>query len=214
MSEEPKKVDVLFYLKEFSSLARDILITLLIAICFFQPSYIKTFLKESGLSKFGGWGFTVEVAEEKEIIAKAQEKVTAQVVASTSTKPDEAPVEASNKPVDPNFKEAILKAERVAPQILPSAGWVFLGRVDKNKTQWQDGGSPTTTAAWPIKPDDVLTVKDDVYIRAVTNDQWHSKAPVTTVSKIGDKLKVVELDYSSAKAGGFFVWAKVVLQTN
>jgi hypothetical protein len=200
------------HLKDISSFLRDALLTVVIAICILNPSSIKTFLKESGLSKLGVFGVTVEVKEEKEKIAEAQEKISAKIVSAASPAPDEAPPEAMNKPVDPEFKQAILSAERVAPQILPTAGWVFLGRVNNSKSQWVDGASSTTTASWPIAQDSVVTVKDDVYVRAITNDKWHSSAPVATVSKVGDKLKVVELEYSSAKGGGFFVWAKVSFQ--
>lgn len=214
MNDEPKKIGPLPYLKDISSLARDALLTIVVAVCIINPSSIKSFLKESGLSKLGVFGVTVELKEEKEKIAEAQEKITAQVVAATSTAPGAAPPEALNKPVDEEFKQAILVAERLAPQLLPTAGWIFLGRVNKEKIQWADGASATTTATWPVAPDDVLTVKDDVYVRAITNDKWHSKAPVTTVSKIGDKLKVVEIEYSSAKIGGFFVWAKVAIQSS
>lgn len=213
MSEEQKKGVSLSSLKDISTFARDVLLTIVVAVCIFNPSSIKSFLKESGLSKLGAFGVTVEVQEEKEKIAEAQQKVTARLMAATVAAPDEAPIEAQNQPVDPAFKQAILTAERVAPQILPTAGWVFLGRVNKGKTQWADGGSSTTTAIWPVAVEDVLTVKDDVYVRAITNDKWHSKAPVATVAKVGDKLKVVELEYSSAKIGGFYVWAKVALQT-
>ncbi|GAB3092744.1 hypothetical protein [Lysobacter terrae] len=199
-------------LKDMSSLLRDALLTVVIAICLIHPASIKTFLKESGLSKLGMFGVTVELQEEKEKVAEAQREVTSKVVPATA--PGEPPPEALNKPVDQDFKQAILTAERVAPQILPTAGWVFLGRVDSAKSQWLDGGSPTTTATWPVKPDDIVTVKDDVYIRKITDDKWHSSAPVASVAKVGDQLKVVELQYSSARAGGFFVWAKVALRSN
>ena len=213
MSDDKQAANHFAYLKELSSFLRDLLLTVIIAVCLIHPVSIKTFLKESGLSKLGAFGVTVELQEEKEKIAEAQKEVTNKVVALAAAAPDEAPPEASNKPVDQSFKQAILTAERVAPQILPTSGWVFLGRVDNDKTRWADGGSATTTAAWPVKPDDILTVRDDVYVRANTDDKWHSKAPVTTVSKVGDKLRVVELQYSSAKVGGYFVWAKVALQS-
>jgi hypothetical protein len=200
------------YMKDISSFVRDALLTVIIAVCLIHPASIKTFLKESGLSKLGMFGVTVELQEEREKVAEAQKEVTSKIVTATSTPPGEPPPEALNKPVDPEFKQVILTAERVAPQILPTAGWVFLGRVDRDKAQWLAGGSATTTAAWPVNPDDVVTVKDDVYVRKITDDQWHSSAPVASVAKVGDKLKVVELQYSPAKAGGFFVWAKVALQ--
>ncbi len=211
---DDKKAGPLAYLKDISSFLRDVLLAVVVAICIFNPSSIKTFLIESGLSKLSVFGVTFELKEEKEKIAEAQQTITAKLVAAAPTAHDEAPPEALNKPVDQEFKQAVLNAERVAPQILPTAGWVFLGRVSRDKKQWADGVSSTTTASWPIAPDHVLTVKDDVYVRAITKDKWHSSAPVTTVSKVGDKLKVVELEYSSAQVGGYYVWAKVALKSS
>lgn len=212
MGKLQEKIGIFSYLKDISSFSRDAILTIIIAICIINPSSIKSFLKESGLSKLGIFGVTVELQEEKEKIEIAQNTISAKVLVPEFTVKDEAPLEALNRPVDQDFKQAILSAQRVAPQILPTAGWVFLGLVDNKKTQWTNNVSSTTNANWPVKPDDILTVRDDVYIRAITNDKWHSSAPVTTVSKVGDKLKVVELDFSSAKIGGFYVWAKVAIQ--
>lgn len=212
MSEEKKATGLFAYLKDVSAFLRDVLLTVIVAICLIHPTSIRTFLKESGLSKLGAFGVTVELQEEKAKVAEAQKEVTSKVFAAAPTPPDEPPPEALNMPVDQDFKQAILTAERVAPQILPTAGWVFLGRVNKEKSQWAEGASATTTASWPVNPNDVITVKDDVYVRAITSEKWHSNAPVASVSKVGDKLTVVELQYSPAKIGGFYVWAKVALQ--
>lgn len=213
MSEQQAKPNPLGQLKDVSALLRDTLLTVVVAICIFNPGSIKGFLKESGLSKLGVFGVIVEVSEEKEKVQEAQEKVTALNVPA-ATEPDSTPPEALNKPVDQEFKQAILTAERVAPQVLPTAGWVFLGRVNREKTQWDGNSSSTTTASWPVKADDVLTVKDDVYIRAITDDKVRSAAPIASIAKVGDRLRVVELQYSPARSGGFFVWAKVSIQTN
>lgn len=209
MTDQKQATWALSHVQDVSSLLRDVLLTTIIAVCLIHPASIKTFLKESGLSKLGVFGVSVELQEEKEKVAEAQKEVTKIARAA----PGEAPPEAMNRPVDQAFKQTILAAERVAPQILPTAGWVFLGRVDETKSRWLDGGSPTTTATWPVKPDAIITVKDDVYVRKITDDKWHSSAPVATVAKVGDQLKVVEVEFSPAKVGGFYVWAKVALQS-
>ena len=211
MGEEGNKAGLLSGLKDVSALTRDALLTIVLAICILHPASIKNFLTNSGLSKLNVFGLSFELAEEKEKVQEAQQLVNAKVASATQGAPGEPPQEASNKPVDPAFKEAIANAERIAPQILPSAGWVFLGRVNASKSAWEEGGPSTVIAPWPIKPNDVLTVKDDVYVRALS-DKVHSAAPVVSVAKVGDRLSVVELDYSSARVGGYFVWAKVALR--
>lgn len=209
MADNNNKIEIISFLKDSSSFIRDALLTLILAICVINPSSIKSFLDKSGLSELEAFGIKVSLKEEKEKIATAQEKVSAQIFNAPKTQTD-TPVEALNKPVDEDFKQAILTAERIAPQILPNSGWVFLGRVNNNKSQWADTSS-TTTANWPITRDSVITIKDDVYVRAITEDKWHSLAPISSVAKVGDELKVVDLEYSSAKVGGFYVWAKVAI---
>lgn len=199
-------------IKDISAIVRDLFLTLTLAICIIFPSTIKTFLTQSGLGKLSIFGVSVELREEKEKIAVAQKQVAEKIASVSASSNGETPVEAKNLPVDPEFKQAVLAAERVAPQVLPTAGWVFLGRVNNARTQWAEN-STITNATWPISLNDVLTVKDDVYIRAITEQKWHSSAPVTSVAKVGDQLKVVELDYSPAKAGGQFVWAKVAINS-
>jgi hypothetical protein len=214
MGDEERKIWSFSCLKDASSFLRDLLLTAVLAICLLNPSSIKKFLNESGLSKLGVFGITVEVKDEEAKFVAAQEKISAQVIASAPAAPDEVPVESFNKPVNREFKQTILEVARIAPQILPTAGWVFLGRVNNNKSQWEGGVSSTTTASWPISRNDVITVKDDVYIRAIISDKSYASAPIATISKIGDRLKVVDLQYSPAKAGGFFVWAKISFQSN
>jgi hypothetical protein len=201
-------------LREIIVFGRDCAVTIVIVACILRPTFIKEFLNESGLSELGIFGLSVKLKEVSEKVALAQDRVNEQASLQTTGLTGDSLPEAANSPVDPAFKITILNAGRLAPEILPSAGWVFLGRVNEEKNKWYDDVSITVTSSWPVQVTDTVTVKDDVYVRAITSDSRHSMARITTVAKVGDRLKVVALEYSHARSGGFFVWAKTALLSN
>lgn len=112
MCEEQKPKGILISLKDLSSFLRDAILTIVVVLCLFQPASIKTFLKESGLSKLNVFGIEVEIEQEEQKIADAQQKINAKVVSAHANMPDEAPPEALNKPVDQDFKRAVIANDR------------------------------------------------------------------------------------------------------
>jgi hypothetical protein len=61
----------------------------------------------------------------------------------------------------------------------------------------------------PLSPGAKLRVVDDTYLREDGPLNARSSAAILGVAKEGDALQVVDVDYSHAKGGGWFVWAKV-----
>ena len=204
--ESPKKTEVFSNIKDISAAVRDIVLTAIFIICIFNPSTIKTFITSSGLSELSVFGIGLKVQTVQQNLSAALANTVEPEPVPNAAMPGEVPTEelppeALNAPVSQELKQAVIDAELIAPQLLPSAGWVFLGKVNEEKTAWVDGSSSTTTADWPVQPGSKLIVKDDVYIRQITSDNWHSSAPVVSVAKVGDTLTVSSLDYSHARAG-------------
>lgn len=105
-------------------------------------------------------------------------------------------------------QEAVLSA--AGKEIAADSGWIFLGRVNQEKDSWTEGSPETVKSTKPdLDRGTILTIIDDVYLRGETNGKWHSQGPVLSVAKFGEKVEVIEKDYSSARIGGWFVWAKV-----
>jgi len=192
--------------KEFFSSIREGAVTLVLLVCLFSPSCIKQFLDQSGIDELTIFGVGVKRQKAEDELKKAQAETTQDVV----SKADGPPVEATTQPVSPELKQAVVKAEQIAPDLLPGSGWVFLGQADASRTSWV-AGSPTTIVKVPLDAllGQDVTVRDDVYLRADGNAGARAKSPITSVVTVGSRLRVVELDYSRARSGGFFVWAKV-----
>jgi hypothetical protein len=90
------------------------------------------------------------------------------------------------------------------------SGWIFLGKVNESKVEWIEK-LPTVEDETPrIQAGEILTLRDTTYLRDEPEGRWHTTGKVISVMQVGEKVKVIdELDFSEAKGGGFFAWAKV-----
>jgi hypothetical protein len=60
-----------------------------------------------------------------------------------------------------------------------------------------------------VVPGRRLTTAGDVYLRDASQPLEHAQAPVLGVLGRGDTVQIVARDSSSARTGGWFLWAKV-----
>jgi len=90
------------------------------------------------------------------------------------------------------------------------SGWIFLGKVDYRKGKWTDNNPSIERETPNIKTGDIIMLRDSTYLRGEPEGRWHTSGQVISVIQIGEKVKVIdEIDYSEAKDGGYFAWAKV-----
>jgi hypothetical protein len=226
-------------LKDVVSALRDSILLILFLLLLFAPTTIKDRLISAGFTKgsIGGFeweaqiksaaeqtkavGQTVGEATENysnliERLSELEEKIT-DPVAKAAVKNIGKVAETSRAELttaDRALKRSLATQQQVVAKIDTSAiadsGWMFLGRVNEDKTAWSVGSpqtvSPTTV---PLSQGAKLTVLDDAYLRADGPSNARSSAAILGVAKVGETLQVVEVDHSHAKRGGWFVWAKV-----
>lgn len=119
---------------------------------------------------------------------------------------------------DRDLKRSLATQQQVVQRLAPATdeaphGWMFLGRVTQDRQTWVGGGAQTVGgASLPLTAGQVLTVRDDAYLRADGPPNARSSAPIHGVAKVGDTVEILAIDYSSARAGGWFVWAHVKRQ--
>jgi hypothetical protein len=225
--------------KDLMTALRDSVLFLLFVLLIFAPSTIRERLVEAGFTKGSIAGFeweaqiksaaettksagatVVQAAADydklMERLAELEKRVTDPSVRSEIR--DLGSVAASSRTdlasADQAIKRSLVAQQQIVTQIAPQsvadAGWIYLGKVNEEKTQWAEGAPKTVRAASPaVAKGDRLTVIDDVYLRGDTASSARSSAPVLAVAKVGETVEVVDLDYSHAKGGGWFVWAKV-----
>src|SRR5207247_10512357 len=100
--------------------------------------------------------------------------------------------------------------EQISAAPAPSSGWIYLGKVTEEKNKWAPGSPKTVSAFNPLLASGApLVITDDVYLRADGPSASRSSAPILGVLKAGQQVQASEVDYSHAKSGGWFIWAKV-----
>ena len=224
--------------KNVVSVLRDSVIFLLFLLLLFAPSTIKNRLIASGFTKASIAGFQWEAqlksaAEETKAVGQTvgqaaedyntlierlgdlEKRITdPSVKAEVNTLSQVA--EASRVELttaDRAIKRSLAKQQQVVSEIGPSpvadSGWLFLGRVTEDKSAWSGSPHATGPTSTPPSPGTKLTMRDAGYLRADGPSNVRSSAAILGVAKAGDTFDVVELDYSHARGGGWFVWAKV-----
>lgn len=229
-------------LRDLISALRDALLFAVFVLLLFSPETVKARLVEAGFTKgtIGGMEWEAQVKEASDNtksagqtlsqakagydelisrLATLENKVTNPVIQrELDSIGDAAEVSlAELASADQAIKRSLVAQQQLVNQVTPSSvettGWIFLGKVAEDKQSWGDA-SPKSIHT--IAPDALigakLTLKDDVYLRDNATTNARAMAPLLAVVKMGEVLSVTELDYSHAKTGGWFVWAKVKRQ--
>lgn len=177
----------------------------MLLICVFHPESIARFLDRSDLGKLSAFGISVERKASEIKLASALQTV------NEIPRADNKPLELETQPVNPAVLQSVVEASAISPDLVPSSGWVFLGRVKSNQREWED--TPVTTierVALPIQSGSVVTITDDAYLRAdVPASEYKSSGKVISVARVGSKFEIERIEPKSAKIGGFYLWAKV-----
>ena len=130
----------------------------------------------------------------------------------------EKEVEASRQAlgqVDQTIRKSLSAQQQLVKKVTPSAvteaGWIYLGWITEDKKDWANDSRFTTDARSPqLLRGKLLTVTDEVYVHADGPALGRAKAKILGVFDRGDTVKVVNLDYSHARRGGWFLWAEVI----
>lgn len=227
-------------MKDVVSILRDTTIFLIFMLLLFAPSIINERLAAAGFTKGNIAGFewqaqirsatettrtagqTVEQATENydqlierinELEAQVSDPAVQRELNAINSVAKDSRTELAT--ADQAIKRSLVAQQQLttqfAPQLIEETGWIYVGKISEDKSSWLSG-SPTTITkiGWPIKEGQVLTIRDDVYLRADGAANARSRAPVLSVVKVGQQVEVLEVEQSHARTGGWFVWLKVV----
>ena len=221
-------------MKMILALLKEVFFVAIFVLLIFSPLTMRSILVNAGIQSFAGIEFRGdleqtnretrdaigEVTALRDSLEQLQEKLETAIagadegrarselqeiqktVSSTTMKAYEA---------DNNLKRSFSRQQSIIQQIDPQAitqeGWIFLGKIG-HSGGWAERPKTVDNADWPLQLDDMLRVRTDVYLRADSEGQ-HSAAEPLSVAKVGQVVEVMEVDSSSAKGGGWFIWAKV-----
>ena len=241
MAEEQNRITAFgTLLKNLVAALRDAVIFLLFVLLLATPETIKQRLERAGFheGEIAGFKWQAQLknaaAETKSAGAQVEQaskeyetllvrlkelesKVTTPEAKAAVREVNQAAAEsqAQLESADKVLKRSLATQQDIVAQASPGsvaeAGWVYLGKISEDRSQWIEG-SPKTVQAVP--PKDLsrgarLAVKDDVYVRGDSGQSARSAAPIVGVAKTGETLTVTDVEYSHARGGGWFVWTKV-----
>lgn len=226
-------------LKDLLVVLRDGLILLVFVLLHFFPAKVNQVLTQAGFTKGTIAGFTwereLEASSEQakgagQAVALVEGKLTGlaerledldrraadpslkrslrELSQEVQTSQQEA--QAANRAVKSSLLAQQRIIEQVAPAALETTGWLYLGKVAEDKSAWAPGHPATVAPTDPsLNPGTRLRIRDDVYLRGEVASGSRSSAPVLGVLRVGETAEVLQVDYSHAKAGGWFAWVKV-----
>lgn len=225
--------------RDVVSALRDSVLFILFLLLLFAPTTIKDRLVTAGFTKgsIGGfeWGAQIQsAAEETKAVGQTVDQATENYgklierLSELEKKVTDPTVKAEVKNIgevaetsraelttaDRALKRSLATQQQVVAEIgssvVTESGWMFLGKINEDKTAWS-AGSPQTVrpAPVPLVQGVKLTVRDNAYLHADGTSNARSSSAILGVANVGETFTVDAVDYSHAKGGGWFVWAKV-----
>jgi len=213
-------------------LLREILIVTLFCLLLFAPGMFRSLLTHIGISKvptpFGDIdvqdtgntvaalnnGLTDSVARLQEIQGSITDENKKRELQSLAGYLQNLQTKAQD--TDQNIKNSLVSeqtaAQQSAPQTAELSGWMFLGHVDSQKQQWSGEGAKniSSSISCTIKAGQRFTTTATAYLHADAPSGGHFAGKVTGIIPAGQQVEVLsDPEYSSAIAGGYFLWAKV-----
>jgi len=226
-------------LKNLVAALRDTILFILFLLLLFSPSTVNNRLVSAGFTKgnIGGleWEGQLKKSTEEtktvgEAVSKADDNYQALIdrlaqleksvndpalkksitSISADAKESQGQLAAADQAVKKSLSTQQDIAEKISPSSVTAQGWLFLGKVSEDKSSWMPG-SPATIANVDatLEKGEQLTIRDDAYLRADSKSGSRATAAIVSVTKVGNKVVVDQVDYSHAASGGWFVWVKV-----
>ncbi len=226
-------------IRNLVSALRDSVVFLLFVLLLFTPGTIRDRLVSAGFTKGSIAGFeweaelksaaeqtksvgqTVEQASENyevliERLNSLEKDVTDPIVRESVKKIEKVANESRTKlqAADRSVRHSYAVQQQIVAKVNPAAvttaGWLYLGKVTEDKKAWTKGSPKHIRTTRPeLSSGTTLTLKDDAYLRERGKSKVYARGRILGVAKEGDTMKVIELDYSHARGGGWFVWVKV-----
>ena len=226
----------LSFIKEILVVLREAILPVIFILLLLFPSLINTALQNAGFTEGSFAGLTWKKSVEQTKIASQYVADVGSELEEIRKELEQLKGSNTNPSVQRNVESLLTRIEdsqnktKVADQTLKSSlknqedvierkdlqskeqiGWIYLGKVDENKTGWERGypKSIVPVRVESVREGEVLKINDDVYLRGEVSSGPRSAATVLSVVKVNEQVQVLELDYSHAKGGGWFAWVKV-----
>jgi hypothetical protein len=209
--------EIIASVKDGSAAIKDVALVACLAAVLLFPDWTKASLRTMGLT-------TLETPLGKLNLAESQVRDgTATLTALDGVRREVPPGSEAAKAVDAvmrSVQTATMRAQEavaaVQPAALVSSGWMYLGTIDPQRTDWKARTTNTVIAPYAsLHPDKVVQTLTDVNLREFRPSPTGDLARVVRVVRGGQEVRILEIDTSrpvdraNPDAPGYRVWAKV-----
>lgn len=212
---------MLAQLRDFLGSIRELALIAALATVLVFPSQLGAWLAAHGVKKVEAGGVSIDLTQFT-ATTDAQNTVQRATEALATLPPDSPAVTQAKAALDTAAQRLAQNVARQVREIsgkdaavLPRDGWIYLGTLDAQKTNWRRGVSPTVDAKWPLAPGDSVTLATDTNLHAdsATEDRPHSR--ILSVLPAGTQVQILAVDADrrvpdgDQAAPGFRAWASV-----
>ena len=225
--------------KSLFELLRDLLIFAVLAMLFLIPGFVKDRLTHAGIQSIDAagvkWQAQAEAAKvqtsaavdhvarvqidsenlrnQLEALARSaatpgQKSVIEKLAADAKASADQ--IQTANTILTRSLAVQDSALRQVDAQSATRAGWIFLGRITQDKSDWARGAGRTVDVDWPLHVGAQIAVNADANIHGDPNGGQHRDASVLGAIRAGEKITIDDIDTTSHwAAGGWTVWVRV-----
>lgn len=226
-------------IKEILASVREGILILVFIMVLFAPKVVNTILNNAGFVKGSIMGFewkskvdslkknsrdmgtlVSHISEQRipslnSAIESLEKKISDPVLKDTlnSIKQQLTSIQNETHKADDMIQHAIIQQEHFNPEkaVTPTqTGWFYGGYVTPNKKNWMpqsqkniDGNEPPQTKGDKVK------LSADTYLREDNGNEFYTKAPVISVLQQNTEYEILDVGYTHAVKGGYFLWIKV-----
>ena len=219
--------------KNLAILIREMVLVLLIVIAISSPARVVKIMTSLGVTDWNAFGLKGSFAQATKVddtvhqlqdtVGQIQSKLSAiqnKTDLPSGIKQDVQQLQATVTAAKQNVDDAQKSIQRDVVQeqkkltaagfVPPSQGWLYVGRVSEDKSTWLDGPKNVQAVAPNPATNTWVTTTNAVVLRDPSSSAGNrAGGEIVAGVEPNSSLKVLDTDYSHAKAGGNFLWLKV-----
>lgn len=203
--------------REFIATLREGLVAAAVITVLVFPVQAGQWLKSRGVKEFNFFGvMTVDMSkfDTQRDLANTLQRMSQDPGVPSATRQRLAGLAAE---LAAAMAEQVPAIQRAEPGAVATAGWMYVGRLDPQRTGWQHGA--TLRAEWPLRPGQVVALNQAAPLHADSAPASRAVARIQSALPAGAFVTVRKVDDSQAVAPspengaedepGFYVWALV-----
>lgn len=218
--------------KDLFTLAKDLLLAVLVGALLLWPSSLNNRLTQAGFTKGDFGPLTWQAAPTAQNVSQAKQDVQDVTDALTKVTKDpkyardqrlqqmleklqnsEANITTADSYLQTTVSQQQAAVQQATSKPAASQGWIMLGRIDESRNWVRTSIDVPLGSSFALAAGQQVQLAKPVYLRSESVAGQRAAGAIVNVVEAGAKVKLLQLDTQShALAGGWFVWAQVAVE--